>query len=123
MPIKNALTVFKKSRITKKLIKEISFSVFLQKKETTTMRLSSTKLQAAMTKRGWSNEELARQLKGNGWNMGGAHIVQKWCKGKLQPSADRIELISAVVGSPVAEDPPRRRKFGDTIRSSQEIAA
>lgn len=87
------------------------------------MRLSAERLQAAMTILGWTPLELDRQLKANGLDVGGPRIVQKFLKGKQQPSSDKIELIERVVGYKVAEDPPKRRRFGDPISSPQVITA
>lgn len=89
--------------------------VFSERRIDRKMRLSSEKLQAAMTKHGWTAEELVRQLKANGWDVGGTHIVQKWLKGNLQPKTSRIELIERVLGAKVSEDPPARRSFGAII--------
>lgn len=83
------------------------------------LRLSGTRLLAAMQKRGWTNEDLARELKSRGYDVDPNRIVKKWCNGKLQPSAERIELIAQTLGCVITEDPkPRRTFFGNASASS-----
>lgn len=86
------------------------------------LRLSGTRLSAAMQKCGWTNEDLARELKIRGYDVDPNRIVKKWRNGKLQPSAERIELIAQTLGYVITEDPKPRRTFLGNV-STQSIAA
>jgi|688.fasta_scaffold1215113_2 ribosome-binding protein aMBF1 (putative translation factor) len=82
-------------------------------------RLSGVLLVQAMRLRGWSNEDLARELKVHGYDVDPKRIVNKWCSGKLQPSMERIQLIERTLGYEVSEAPkPRRTFFGNSSASS-----
>lgn len=66
----------------------------------------------AMNARSWRNEDLVRELKLRGYSIDGPRIVQKWLKGKNQPSAERLDLLELTLGYVITEDPKPRRKFG-----------
>lgn len=75
-----------------------------------------------MNLRGWKNEDLARELKVRGLDVD-PRIVQKWCKGKLQPSAEKIELIEQTLSYVVADDPKPRRIYGKSTSTNQTAFA
>lgn len=85
-------------------------------------RLNGIMLYAAMNERGWTNEDLARELKAKGLHVD-SRIVQKWCKGKLQPSAEKIVLIEQTLGSVVADEPKPRRVYGRITLTNQTAFA
>lgn len=81
-------------------------------------RLNGTLLLFAMNHRSWNHEDLAVHLKAKGLNVD-PRIILKWCKGKLQPSADKIDLIEQTLGFVVSDDPKPRRVYGKPNESTQ----
>ena len=86
-------------------------------------RLNGELLRAALKARGWKNEDLIRELKAKGYHVGGVHIVQKWLKGKNQPSAERIELIEATIGFVICDKLKPRRQLGKPAPTEQVVFA
>ncbi|MCX6714722.1 MAG: hypothetical protein NTX72_02825 [Candidatus Uhrbacteria bacterium] len=84
-----------------------------------TRRLDGELLTAALTARKWTDKDLVRELKAKGYELDGAHIVQKWRKGKNQPSSERIDLIEATLGYTISTWSTPRRSHDDPIPASQ----
>ena len=79
-------------------------------------RLNGDLLKKALMARGWTNEDFVAALMGKGYQVSGVHTVQKWLKGKTQPSAERIRLIERMLGYGICDKLKTRRKFGKPER-------
>lgn len=70
---------------------------------------------------GLTIDEFVARLKARGYEVGKNNVL-KWLKGKNRPTDERLDLMQAILGYEITDEPPARRVFG-TPREISSLAA